>query len=84
MFICMVSLASKLSWASLTSSSSCEMISRASTSAAVVEGIVVGMRGGIKRGNLPVFSWNGEKPVEEFTVFMIAKWIWGSLDSQPF
>ena len=50
----------------------------------VLDDVEAGMRGGMSQGDLPVFKWKGEKPVEAFTVFMIAKQIQGSLESQPF
>jgi len=36
------------------------------------------IRGGMRHGDLPVFSWNGEKPVDAFMVFMMVKHTRGS------
>jgi hypothetical protein len=59
------------------------MISHVSVSAGVGS-VAAGTRGGMRQGDLPVFSWKGENPVDAFTVFMMAKWTRGSFASQPF
>ena len=40
--------------------------------------------GGIMRGEHPKWSWKLENPVDAFTVFVIAKQILGSAQTQPF
>lgn len=43
-----------------------------------------GTSGRIRRGDHPVLSWNGENPVDAFTVFMIAKQMCGRVARHPF
>ena len=64
---------SRLSQASLTSSSRHEMICHVSNYTVVVAIVGAEVRGGMMWGDLPVFRWKGENPVEKFTVFIIAK-----------
>ena len=42
------------------------------------------LRGGMILGEQPVFSWNRVKPVEAFTVFIIAKRIRDKFFDHPF
>jgi hypothetical protein len=45
---------------------------------------MAGARAGIILGEWPDFSWNGEKPVDAFREFMIAKRTQGSEACHPF
>lgn len=46
-------------------------------------GVMVLMRGGMRCGECPDLSENGEKPVDAFTVFIMSKQTLGNAFTQP-
>lgn len=72
----------RLSCTSMTSTSRHLIMCQVSTSATVAEE-VAGTKGRIIWGLWPIHSWNGEKPVELLTVFIMSKRMRGRAHTQP-
>ena len=86
----MILEASRLSFAANVRASILLMNSAASALAAaslfLISASVAGegIKGGVSRGDCPVLRMKGEKPVDEFSVFMIWKRTQGNTFAHPF